>query len=85
MRGGKRWMDPICMDGAGGRSLMLVATAVAAGLAEGRSQEDIAVMAAFLDVVSDQLSLLAALQAKCGPSSSAACPEKGAVSSGPSC
>ncbi len=62
----------MCADGMGGRSLLLAATAVAAGLAEGKSAEDIAVLAAFLDVVADQLSLLAALQAACGSSCSPA-------------
>lgn len=77
-------MHPACADGAQGKSLMLVAAAIAAGLAEGRTVDDIAVIAAFLDVVSDQLSLLAALRATCGSSPPAALPGNG-VNQGPSC
>lgn len=77
-------MHPACTDGMGGRSLMLAATAIAAGLAEGKTADDIAVLAAFLNVVSDQLSLLAALRAACGNAPPAARPQEG-VSPGPSC
>lgn len=51
--------------GAEGQALMLVATAVAAGISKGKSLEDITLISAFLDVVGDQLALLAAARAYC--------------------
>lgn len=45
--------------GPGGEALLLLATAVAAQLAVGRTQEQLSLMAAFFTVLGDNLGLLA--------------------------
>lgn len=53
-----------CTEGEG-EALMLTASALAAGIARGRSLEDISVLAALFSVMADQLALLAAVRARC--------------------
>ncbi|MCI2106364.1 MAG: hypothetical protein LKK00_06530 [Intestinimonas sp.] len=57
--------------GPGGEALLLLATAVAAQLAMGRTEEQVAVMAAFFAVLGDSLALLA-LEAPEAPEQDAA-------------
>ena len=49
-----------CQQGPDGQTLLLLATAVSLQLAQGRSAEDLGLMAAFLTVLGDNLALLAA-------------------------
>lgn len=51
-----------CTPCSGGQTLLLLATAVSLQLAQGRSAEDLELMSAFLEVLGNNLALLAACQ-----------------------
>ena len=55
----------MCQNPVEENALLMVSAAIASSLAEGRSIEDISVMSALLEVVGDQLALIATLRGSC--------------------
>lgn len=62
-------------SGREGQALMLVTAAIAAGIGEGKSIDDLSVLAAFFTLIGDQLALLAATRSRCSNTLSCACEE----------